>query len=316
MEPLNKHFICKVITWCGIIYSLLFMISCTNKAPVAEEPAEAVQTPVTITGILRGPLEEFIELNATSTFLLKNYVKANANGYLQSAHVMPGQFVKAGQVLFTIKTKEAESIGNAVNRLDSSFKFSGTNAIKAGTGGFISQLNHQSGDYVQDGEQLVVISDLNSFVFLMELPYELKSYVRVGNHVEVQLPDGEKLPGIISSFMPTIEATSQTQNIVIRVNAGHSIPENLVAKIKIPKIIRDHSISLPRAAVLSDETQSSFWVMKMTDSITAVRIPVIKGIETKDRVEIISPVFSDKDKILLTGNYGLADTAKVIIVSH
>ena len=297
-----------------IIYFFLFIVSCTNKAPVAEVSTEPVQTPVTVTGIMRKPLQEFIELNAISSFLLKNYVKANANGYLKSAHVLPGQFVKSGQILFTIKTKEAESIGNAITKLDTSFKFSGTNAIKAGANGFISQLNHQSGDYVQDGEQLAVITDENSFVFLMELPFELRPFIKVGDHPEVQLPDGEKFPGTISSLMPTIEISSQTQNIVIKVNPGHTIPENLVAKVKILKIIRDHSISLPRASVLSDETQTTFWVMKMTDSITAVKVPVKKGIETKDRIEILSPVFSDQDKILLTGNYGLGDTAKVRIV--
>jgi HlyD family secretion protein len=299
------------------IYSVIILLlfaSCANKSSETEEPAGPVQTPVTVTGILKEPLEEFIELNATSTYLLKNYIKANANGYLQTAHVMPGQFVKAGQTLFTIKTKEAESIGNAVNNLDTTFKFSGTNSIKAGAAGFISQINHQSGDYVQDGEQLAVISDGSSFVFIMELPYELRSYVKPGSRLELKLPDDEKLPGQIASFMPTVESVSQTQNIVIKVNPSHSIPENLVAKVIIPKIIRDHTISLPRPAVLSDETQTQFWVMKMTDSVTAVKVPIKKGIETKDRIEILSPAFSDQDKILLTGNYGLSDTAKVRIV--
>ncbi|HXB30013.1 MAG TPA: HlyD family efflux transporter periplasmic adaptor subunit [Puia sp.] len=297
-----------------LVIILLIFTSCANKAEVSEVAAEPVQTPVTVTGITKEPLEEFIELNATSTYLLKNYIKANANGYLQSAHVMPGQFVKAGQTLFTIKTKESESIGNAVNKLDTAFKFSGTNSIKTSAGGFISQVNHQSGDYVQDGEQLAVISDESSFVFIMELPYELKPYVKPGSGLELKLPDGEKLQGLIASFMPTVESTSQTQNVVIRVKPAHSIPENLLAKVIIPKIIRDHSVSLPRAAVLSDETQTQFWVMKMTDSITAIKIPIKKGIETKDRIEILSPSFSEKDRILLTGNYGLSDTAKVRIV--
>ena len=157
--------------------------SCANRESRTEETAIPVQTPVTVTGILQEPLEEYIELNATSAFLLKNYVKANATGYLQSARLTPGQFVKTGQILFTIKTKEAESIGNAVNKLDSSFNFSGTNTIRAGSGGFISQLNHQAGDYVQDGEQLAVISDVNSFVFIMELPYELRPFVKDGHPV-------------------------------------------------------------------------------------------------------------------------------------
>ena len=56
------------------------------------------------------------------------------------------------------------------------------------------------------------------------------------------------------------------------------------------------------------------WVMKMIDSVTAVKVPVVKGIETSDRVEILRPQFSPNDKILLTGNYGLPDTAKVIIM--
>jgi multidrug efflux pump subunit AcrA (membrane-fusion protein) len=297
-----------------IILFLLVLVSCNPAAPVTEEAPEIIQTPVTITGIMKEPMEEIIELNASSAFLLKSYVKANANGYLKSGNILPGQNVKAGQTLFTIKTKEAESIGNAVNSLDSTFRFSGTNAIKAGTSGFISQLNHQSGDYVQDGEQLAVISDENSFVFLLELPYELRPYVKIGNRLELQLPDGEKLPGHVASIMPTVDAVSQTQNFVIKVNPGHTIPENLVAKVKISKTIRDHPVSLPRSAVLSDDTQSEFWVMKLTDSITAVKVPVKKGIETKERIEILSPVFSAEDKILITGNYGLGDTAKVRII--
>jgi hypothetical protein len=54
--------------------------------------------------------------------------------------------------------------------------------------------------------------------------------------------------------------------------------------------------------------------MEMIDSATAVKVPVTKGIETNDRIEILKPQFSVNDKILLTGNYGLPDTAKVRVV--
>ena len=154
-------------------YRLIIFLICSGISLSCKQPAtatadaapEEVQTPVTVTGISTEPLAEYIELNATSSFMQKNYIKANANGYLQSNLTQPGQYVNRGQVLFTIKTKEAQSIGNAVNQLDSNFKFSGTNAIKAGEKGFITQLNHQAGDYVQDGEQLAIVSDINSFLF-------------------------------------------------------------------------------------------------------------------------------------------------------
>jgi len=167
---------------------------------------------------------------------------------------------------------------------------------------------------VQDGEQLAVISDINSFAFLLDLPYELRPYMQNKKTVELVLPDGEKLQGTVAGSLPSVDPASQTQSIFIKVNAGHAIPENLVAKVKITKNLKNNTVSLPKAAVLADETQTSFWIMKMTDSNTAVKVPVKKGIETNDRIEIVSPPLSASDKILLTGNYGLADTAKVKII--
>ena len=300
-----------------IIVFLVVLASCKQGgggAAAEDPPQETVQTPVTVTTVAIGPLAEYIELNATSSFMQKNYVKANANGYLRSNFTQPGQYVNAGQVLFTITTKEAQSIGNAVNKLDSSFRFSGVNTIKAEGRGFITQLNHQAGDYVQDGEQLAVISDLNSFAFLLDLPYEFRPYIQGNKTVEVLLPDSEKLAGTISRALPSVDPASQTQGLVIKVNASHSIPENLVAKVRIVKIFKGDAVSLPKAAVLANETQTSFWIMKMTDSVTALKVPVTKGIETNDRIEITAPPLTTADRILLTGNYGLADTAKVKII--
>lgn len=269
------------------------------------------RTPVTVTTVSNSPFNDSIELNAVSAFLQKSYVKANANGYLQSVDVYPGKNVEVGQTLFTLKTKEAQSIGNAIVTLDSSLRFTGINTIKANQHGYITQLNHQSGDYVQDGDQLAVISDRNSFVFLLNLPYELRPDVLGKKTASLVLPDGTRLEGTIGPVMPTVDSASQTENVVIRVHPATEIPENLVAKVRILRTARPKAQSLPKSAVLTDETESNFWVMKMTDSSTAIKVPIKKGIETKDRVEVLSPVFNPGDKVLVTGNYGLPDTAKV-----
>ncbi len=298
-----------------LLSSALLIYSCK---PVTEkegpDASDGARTPVTIATISSGPIVEYIELNAVSTFLQKSFVKSNANGYLQAVNTQLGNFTTQGQVLFTVKTKESQSLGNAINSLDSTFRFSGLNTIRATDNGFITELNHHAGDYVQDGEQLAVISNMNSFVFLLELPYELRPYILNNKSLELLLPDGEKLKGEISSSLPIMDPVSQTQRIVLRVSLSHSIPENLIAKVRIIKTLKSHAISVPKTAVLTNETQDDFWVMKLLDSATAVKVPIQKGIETGDRVEIISPPFAPGDKILVTGNYGLADTAKVKIV--
>lgn len=303
-----------------VLYFLLVAIAASCGQQQAEESDEAetpVITPVTVTGVNTGPMAQYIELNATSSFLQKSVVKASANGYLQTVNAIVGKTVPAGRELFVLKTKEAQSIGNTINSLDSTFKFSGLITIRAAITGHISEVDHQKGDYVQDGEQLAVINDVNSFVFVLNLPYELRPYVLGKKNVQLKLPDGQSLNGTIAEVTAVVDSSSQTQNIFIKVNQRQlQLPVNLVAKVTVEKIAKPHAVSLPKSAVLSDETQTSFWVMKVTDSTTAVKVPITKGIETNDQVEIVSPVFSSTDQFLLTGNYGLPDTAKIKIVKQ
>jgi multidrug efflux pump subunit AcrA (membrane-fusion protein) len=286
----------------------------TEEPAAVAEPEAAGAVPVTITEPVIGPMGDSVELNATSAFLLRTYVKSSANGYLQLVNAEMGHYVTQGKDMFIIKTKEAQSLGSTITSLDTSFHFNGVIHIRAPVTGYISQLNYRSGDYVQDGEQLATITDTRSLVFILALPYELKPYLAANRQLQLHLPDGTVLNGTVTQAMPTVDSVSQTQNHMIRVNTTATIPENLVAKVKLVRQQKTGAVSLPKSAVLSDETQSQFWIMKMTDSVTAVKMIVQKGMESGDRVEILSPRLLSSDKILLTGNYGLADTAKVAIL--
>jgi len=303
--------------------SLYFLIlgailgSCQSKKTeetIIEEEQETI-TPVTVTSLATEPMVEYIELNATSAFLQQGFVKASANGYVQSVNAQVGKMVSSQQRVFVLKTKEAQSIGNAINALDSTFKFFGIINIKAGTTGYISEINHEPGDYVQEGEQLAVVNDVNSFVFILNLPYELRQYVMNKDFVELLLPDGKKMMARIASAMPIVDSASQTQNIILKVNEKN-LPINLIGKVRVIKTEKINAVSLPKQSVLSDETQTNFWVMKLIDDSTAAKVPVTKGLAINDRIEIISPKFLTSDKFLLTGNYGLADTARIKIVEQ
>lgn len=298
-----------------LLFAITCLVSCgSNKnAATTDTPVAEAGTPVTLTSITVGPLLETTELNATSAFQLKSFVKANTTGYLQLVNAQLGKYVTKGQDMFVIKNKEAEALGNTINVLDSSFRFTGIIHIKAPGSGYVSALTYKAGDYVTDGEQLATISDVNSFVFLLDLPYELKNYLAGNKNLQLKLPDGTVLNGYIAALMPVVDAVSQTQQVVIKINSQQQIPENLIAKVTIVKKSKTNAVLLPKDAVLTDEVQSQFWVMKLTDSATAVKVLIKKGLENNNQVEILSPIFSATDKILLSGNYGVADTAKVTV---
>src|ERR1700749_491548 len=87
----------------------LCLCACHSNEKAADDDNADVkaQTPVTVTTVDQSSLTDYIDLNATSVFQQKNYIKSNANGYIQQASALPGHFVNKGDVLFTVKTKEA-----------------------------------------------------------------------------------------------------------------------------------------------------------------------------------------------------------------
>lgn len=298
-----------------IIFALLgiYFTSCQSNTEPPEMAVVQLGTPVTVTSLSHSNLSETIELNATSAFLLKTPVKAVANGYLQNVNIKNGDFVNKGATIMHIITKEAHSLGSAIDKLDTSFHFSGGINIVASGSGYISQLNFSSGDYVQDGEQLAIINDSKSFAFILDLPYELTPYLKLSKTIQVLLPDNTQLNAVVERAMPTVDAASQTQSYILSINSSNMIPENLVAKVLLIKSVKQAANSVPKSAVLADETQEHFWVMKMLNDTTAVKTIIQKGIESNDNVEILSPEFSESDRILISGNYGLPDTAAVRI---
>ena len=294
------------------ILTALFFISCknSNEAEKVIDPS----VPVTLTTINTRSIQSYIDLNATAAYLVKNIIKANATGYLNSVNVASNDYVSNGAVLFSIKTREAKVLGNTINKIDPSLNFGGAIKVRANTNGFVTSVNVQQGDYVQDGDPLVSINDSNSFAIVLSLPYEFKKYVSISEELTVILPDSTLVKAKVQNYMPTVDATSQTQSVILKVIGKHDIPENLIVKVRINKSSNSKTVSLPKAAVLSNETETDFWIMKMINNNTAIKIPIKKGVETQDKVEILSPILTPEDKILLSGNYGVADTIKVKVI--
>ena len=290
--------------------------SCKNTAADESDEEDNVETitPVTLTHPTTTSIQETVALNAVAAYLLKTYAKANTNGYLQTSNVHLGQFVTKGQTLFVIKTKEAEALGNTINSIDSSLNFTGTISVNSPGSGYITQLTYTAGNYVQDGDQLAEITDTKSFVFILNLPYELKQYLPLNQSLQLHLPDSTILPAHIQSSLPVVDSVSQTERYILSVNTNKLIPENLIAKVNLVKKEQANATTLPKPAVLSNEEQTDFWIMQLINDSTAVKVPVQKGLEQDDKVQIVSPPLSDSANILLTGNYGLEDTAKVKVM--
>jgi multidrug efflux pump subunit AcrA (membrane-fusion protein) len=294
------------------IYGLVFVPGCRN-TQVSEENAVRSVVPVTVTVARTGKMAEYTELTATSSFLVKAVVKSPVTGYVEKCVFSPGDKAGRNQILFQLRTKESAAL-----QQDSIYSpvINGVVQVRASIDGVVSVIDHPRGDFVQEGDPLCTLVLPESLVFLLEAPFELKQYIRSGNECILVLPGNEQLKAMIRSVLPSMSGASQTQRVILQPHSISGLPENLIARVKIVKSVKNSAVILPKSSVLSDEVMKHFWVMKMINDTVAVKVPVGTGIINSDSIEIVDPVFGPADRFLTSGNYGLGDTVVVRIIRH
>ena len=291
-----------------LILVSMFLLSCGGGDEGNSE--SKVKANVEIGNPVFKTLTEYLTLNGNTTFLKKEIVRATFQGYIQKVFKTIGDKVNPGDPLFVIKTKEASAVDTSGMNLNTT-GFSGEVTLKANTSGVLTQIDYNAGDYVSDGEQIAVISNPASLKIILNVPYQNIAAVHLNGNCIVQLPDGRKLNGIISRGIPNVDLTSQTQSFLIDVPANISLPENLNVIVKIPLKVYNDSAVLPKSAIMSSDVLDEFWIMKLINDSTAVKVGIEKGIEDSNMVQILTPKLNANDKIVFVGAYGLPDTANV-----
>jgi biotin carboxyl carrier protein len=292
--------------------TLVFLLSCHNSTQPAEE-ATVIKTPVTTVPVTFKPVTSTVSLPAVATYMNKSIVRATTAGTIDKVLITPGELVNPDQLLFTIRTKEAMAMGNKIT-VDTSFSFKGIINVTSHKAGVINSISYQKGDFVQEGDEMAVVSEQESLVFILEVPFEFNQYIESNRNCNIILPDDTQIKGRITGKLPEMDMQSQTIRYVVKPVKTDKLSSNLIASVKLVKSTNSKAMILPKAAVLGDETQTKFLVMKLINDSTAIKVDIRKGFENNDEVEITEPVFGIADRILLTGNYGLQDTARVTII--
>ena len=290
---------------------LILSSSCRHKSEKTESQIFA-KTPVSAGTPAFRDISDTIDFPAITSYLKKNVLKSSISGVIESVSAIQGETIAKGNQVFTLRTREASAMRNSQPE-DSTLGFKGIIRIFSPQDGVISSVSHQTGDFVQEGDELAVIADSRSLVFILEVPFEMVSYIVLNRNCTLSLPDNTRMIGKITAKLPEMNMQNQTVRYVVTAEKTSKLPENLIASALIVKESRKHVQVLPRAAVLGNETLTNFWVMKLVNDSVAIKVPVRKGIENSGEVEIIEPLFLITDRILISGNYGLPDTAAVIV---
>ena len=299
-----------------IIYislNLLFIASCADKQP-QEEKTIAPKSPVKISSISIGSINDNLILSATTIYLKRNVITSEIPAFITKVNIHLGDKINKGQVLYELQTKESKALGKNMFASDSALSNLGIIKIYAPATGVISTFDkQQTGDYVLEGTQLCTIAESSNLAFQINVPYEYNQYTKVGNQCAITLPDNRIHYATINTPLTVMNVLAQTQTMLAKCNEELFLPENLVVKVQVLKTLKGSSQILSKPCVLSDEMMKEFWVMKLINDTTAVKVPVTIGNKNDHEIEIVTPVFNKSDRIIIDGNYGLKDTAFVKI---
>lgn len=168
--------------------------------------------------------------------------------------------------------------------------------------GYITSIEVREGDYVMEGGAIVKLADLSSLwaeaqVYASQLAEINKSSIAI-----VQLPDfeGKEIKGKIEFVNPEINPDTRINLIRVSIpNPGNRLKPGMLAYVLL-KSAQRKMLSLPINAVIRAGNGATVWVQ--TESKTFKSIMVQTGLETDERIEIISGL-KEGDIVVLSGAY-------------
>ena len=294
----------KLITSCILV---LLITSCSKKE--AEQAEQKPIVSVRAASVKLGEIESKLTFNGKTVYLKKNMVSSPISGYVRLIAVKFGDYVKKGQLLFEIQTKENKALEN------SNVGNAGLIKVFAPAQGVVNTLNTtENGAYVVEGATLCTVAENQEVLVQLNLPFEFNSLVKTGETCTLVLGEDTRFSGTIYQILPTVDDANQTQQVLIKPHYNKPLPENLNLEVELLKVRHSKSYLIPRNALMTNETQTEFWVMKVVNNM-AIKVPVQKGIENDETVEVLNSGLTTTDLVISEGAYGLNDSSAVKITA-
>lgn len=292
------------------VFLFALIASCTNKQPKNKNFINTKSDVEVVNPIVKN-LNVWQTFQGVTKYLNTSTIKSPITGIIQKVNVSVGQNVEKNTLLFTIKPKELAALEQS--NLDKNLINIAPVTIKAHQSNFITGVNFQVGDYVQEGDVLATNVKKSSLVVIAYIPFNVE--VKQNVSCEIKLSDNIVIKGIIEKKLTQADLYNQKQPYVVRIKDFKFLAENInVTARLLNREIKD-GLFVPKKALFANEEETNFWVMKMINDTTSVKHPVKIGFQNDSLIEIFDKSLNARDKIITNGGYGLSDTAFVHIVA-
>ena len=171
----------------------------------------------------------------------------------------------------------------------------------------------QVGDLVATGGEIVVVTDPDPLEIAFEVPERHKELLVLGLQVRVVVDafPGRTFAGSLSYLSPRVDEQSRAFLVKAQVrNPGGSLNPGMFARVTLVTGIREASVMVPAAAVITAEGESSVFVV---EGGAARRVVVSPGESAEGWVEVAGAGLARDAAVVVEGKYALRDGARVTV---
>ncbi|MEE8404459.1 MAG: efflux RND transporter periplasmic adaptor subunit [candidate division Zixibacteria bacterium] len=195
-----------------------------------------------------------------------------------------------------------------IRELEKSGQVTRTMTIRSPYTGTVTDKYVKEGDYISSGKDLFEIADLSSvwvsaFVYEQDLPY-----ISYGQEVAITSPSllGEEISSKIIYISPFLNSNRQAEVRVEIDNAKSLLKPSMFAEVRISMITPEHSIVIPRSAVINSGMRQLVFIESAPGEFRARGIKtgmvadgdlveVLEGLETGEMVVVSGQFMLDSE---------------------
>ncbi len=160
--------------------------------------------------------------------------------------------------------------------------------IRARQDGIIDRLKVREGMYVKPKDEVMMLADLSRVWLQVDVFERQSAWVKLGQPAQVRLPymPGRVWRGKVTFIYPDIDPKTRTLRVRLRFdNQDGLLKPNMYADVRIAAAPRRNVLSIPREALIRTGNAERVIVALGNGRFDAR--PVVAGIESGDRVEIV-----------------------------
>lgn len=281
--------------------------------------------------VMRALMRSEVTLLGTTVALKQVTVRAPASGFLSDLTVQPGDFVKRGQLVARLMTREdaaakaGMTIAAQLDPADSAATAKAVQRYVSSSGipvtardrGVVAKRLASDGQFVNEFDPVIELVDPHSIYVEAQAPLNIMGSIRLGQTVTISSPALAKpIPAKVAAILPSTSQSSQT--FPVRIALDSSAPPlsevGIAVQVAVLTAALPEALVIPIAALfVNPETHMNYAFVVGKDR-QAHRRPIEIGIRDQARAQVLGGLGAG-ETVITSGGYALSDglTVRAIV---